>query len=218
MSFVLNYAILYSTNIEGVFMEFNEKLQNLRKQKGLTQEELGLALYVSRTAISKWESGRGYPSIDSIKTIAAFFDISIDELLSGSELLNIAQEDTKQAKMRFRDLVFGFLDIGTAMLLFLPFFADKLGGAIHEVSLLSLTTVSTYLKAIYCIIVTFIIITGVATLALQNCKKSFWVQSKSKISVGLTSFATILFIASLQPYAAIFLFVFLAIKVLMLIK
>ncbi len=51
-------------------MEFNEKLQELRKQKGLTQEELAKVLYVSRTAISKWESGRGYPNIDSLKAIS----------------------------------------------------------------------------------------------------------------------------------------------------
>ena len=62
-------------------MEFNEKLQELRKARGLTQEELAEALFVSRTAISKWESGRGYPSIDSLKQIANYFSISIDFLL-----------------------------------------------------------------------------------------------------------------------------------------
>lgn len=45
-------------------MEFNEKLQKLRISKKLTQEQLTEALYVSRTAVSKWESGRGYLSID----------------------------------------------------------------------------------------------------------------------------------------------------------
>ena len=43
-------------------MDFNEKLQQLRRSRGITQEELAEALYVSRTAISKWESGRGYPN------------------------------------------------------------------------------------------------------------------------------------------------------------
>ena len=66
-------------------MEFNEKLQQLRNQKKITQEELAKAIYVSRTAISKWESGRGYPSIDSLKALSKFFGITIDELLSGEE-------------------------------------------------------------------------------------------------------------------------------------
>ena len=56
-------------------MEFNERLQELRKQKGLTQEELAKELYVSRTAVSKWESGRGYPGIESLKMIAKFFSL-----------------------------------------------------------------------------------------------------------------------------------------------
>ena len=64
-------------------MEFNEKLQQLRKKKGLTQEELSAALFVSRTAVSKWESGRGYPNIHTIKNIAKIFDLTVDELLSG---------------------------------------------------------------------------------------------------------------------------------------
>ena len=77
-------------------MELSEKLQELRKEKGLTQEELAEALFVSRTAISKWESGRGVPNIESLKAISKFFSVSIDELLSGEEILKIADEDNKQ--------------------------------------------------------------------------------------------------------------------------
>ena len=51
-------------------MEFNEKLQQLRTGKNLTQEQLAEQLYVSRTAISKWESGKGYPNIESLKCIS----------------------------------------------------------------------------------------------------------------------------------------------------
>ena len=65
-------------------MEFHEKLQELRKARGLTQEELAEALYVSRAAVSKWESGRGYPGIDSLKAISKYFSITIDELLSAA--------------------------------------------------------------------------------------------------------------------------------------
>ena len=120
-------------------MEFNEKLQELRKQRGLTQEELAEALYVSRTAISKWESGRGYPNIDSLKAISKFFSVSLDELLSGDELLTIAEEEGKQKEKHLRDLVFGLLDLSVAMFLFLPFFGQRVDDRIQGVSLLSLT-------------------------------------------------------------------------------
>lgn len=103
-------------------MVFNEKLQLLRKQRGITQEELAATLYVSRTAVSKWESGRGYPSIDSLKALAAFFGITVDELLSGNELLTLAEEDSNQKSNYFRDLVFGLLDVCIAVFFFVPFF------------------------------------------------------------------------------------------------
>lgn len=149
-------------------MELSEKLQELRKEKGLTQEELAEALFVSRTAISKWESGRGVPNIESLKAISKFFSVSIDELLSGEEILKIADEDNKQKEKHTRDLVFGLLDCSLIMFLFLPFFGQKGDEIIKEVSLLSLTGTPQYIKIPYLIIVFGIVLTGVLLLALQN--------------------------------------------------
>lgn len=199
-------------------MEFNEKLQELRKQKGLTQEELAESLYVSRTAISKWESGRGYPNIDSLKAIAKFFSITVDELLSGDELLTIAEEDTKQKEKHFCDLVFGLLDCSIAMFFFLLFFGQNIDGSIQEVSLLSLTAITSYLRAAYFAVVIGVVGLGILTLALQSCNQKFWTKNKRKISLSLNAIGILLFVISLQPYAATFMFIFLVIKALMLIK
>ena len=199
-------------------MEFNEKLQELRKNKGLTQEELAEALYVSRTAISKWESGRGYPSIDSLKEIAKYFSVTIDELLSTDEVLTIAEKDNKQKEKHLKSLVFGLLDISILMFFFLPFFGQKADGVLQEVSLFSLNEIAPYLRSAYFVAVIGIIVLGILTLALQNCHHVFWVRNKSKVSLLLNTIGALLFIISSQPYAAIFLFIFLAIKVLMLIK
>lgn len=199
-------------------MEFNEKLQELRKHKGLTQEELAELLFVSRTAVSKWESGRGYPNIDSLKAIARFFGVTIDELLSGDELLTIAEKDTEQKENHIRDLVFGLLDISVAVFFFLPLFGQKVNGIIQEVSLLSLTEIAPYLRIAYFDVVIGIAVFGILTLALQKCQQLFWVRNKNRISLILNAVGVTLFIISTQPYAAILLFVFLVIKGLMLIK
>ena len=199
-------------------MEFNEKLQDLRKNKGLTQEELAEALYVSRTAISKWESGRGYPSIDSLKEIAKYFSVTIDELLSSNEVLSIAEEDNKQKEKHLRTLVFGLLDISVLMFFFLPFFGQKVNETVQGVSLLSLNEITTYLKTSYYAIVISIAVYGILTLTFQNCQKTFWVKNRDKISLILNAIAVLLFIISSQAYVGAFLFIFLVIKALMLIK
>ena len=201
-----------------VSMEFCEKLQELRKQKGITQEELAEILYVSRAAVSKWESGRGYPNIDSLKAIARYFSVTIDDLLSGDEVLNIAEEDHKQKESRFRDLVFGAMDSSVVMLLFLPFFGQKADEAIFGVSLLSLTGIEPYVKALYLIAVVGMIGVGILTLILQNPARAFWQRCKTKLSLLFNAGSMLVFIAGLQPYAASFLFVFLAIKAVMLIR
>lgn len=199
-------------------MEFNEKLQALRKRKGLTQEELAQALFVSRTAVSKWESGRGFPGIDSLKAISAFFSVSVDDLLSGEELLTIAETDRRKKEETLRDLVFGLLDCGMALLLFLPFFGVQTDGALREVSLLDLSGIRGYIQAAYFIFVLASILVGILTLALQNCRHRLWVQSKQLLSLLLSAVCVCLFIITRQPYAAVFTFVFLIIKALLRMK
>ncbi|MDD3654138.1 MAG: helix-turn-helix transcriptional regulator [Desulfotomaculaceae bacterium] len=199
-------------------MEFNEKLQELRKQKELTQEELAEILFVSRTAISKWESGRGYPSIESLKAISEFFSVSIDELLSGKELISVAEKDSLHKMQHMRDLVFGLLDCAIAMFLFFPIFGQRDGSVISQISLLSLTEGQWFTKAAYLAIVLLTILWGIATLALQNNQGVIWTKRKNIISVLLSTVGVLIFMASLQPYAAFFTFVFLIIKGILLIK
>ena len=199
-------------------MEFNEKLQELRKQKGLTQEDLAEALYVSRAAVSKWESGRGYPNIDSLKEISRFFSVTIDDLLSGSEILTIAEEDQKQKNSLLLDLVFGLLDLSVSMFLFLPLFGQREHETVYEVSLLALSNIAPYLMGAYIIIIAGMILWGILTLALQNCNGKFWVNYKRRISFLLGGSGTLLFIVSMQPYAAALLFIFLSIKILIFVK
>lgn len=199
-------------------MEFNEKLQELRKQKGLTQEELAEILFVSRTAVSKWESGRGMPSIESLKAISKFFAVSLDDLLSSEELLVIAEDDYKQKEMHIRDMIYGLFDCSIALLFLLPFFGQKANGVIQEVSLLALTEIQLYLKVLYLVIVTGMTALGILTLALRNSSCAFWIQNKSRVSLLVNAMGVFLFIISQQPYAAVFVFAFLIIKVPMLIK
>ncbi len=199
-------------------MEFNEKLQELRKKKGLTQEELAEKLFVSRTAVSKWESGRGYPNIDSLKAIAVFFAVPIDQLLSSEGIITIAENDCEKTEKHYKDLVFGLLDLCISLLFFLPVFADRFDGAIKASSLLTLADHPLYLKLAYFAAVVGLVLTGFLTLAFQNCTATVWLKSKTGISLTLGVSVVLLFTATRHPYAAVFAFALLAIKAIVLIK
>ena len=164
------------------------------------------------------ETGRGYPNIDSLKAIAKFFGVTVDTLLSGNELLDLAQEESRHKEGHLRDLVFGLFDISVAILFFLPVFGQNIDGVVHESSLVSLTGIAPYLQIGYYVIVIASILFGLATLVLQNCALRLWMSIKCRISVLIGAVGTLLFVISLQPYAATLLFVFVTVKVLMLIK
>ena len=199
-------------------MTFGEKLKKLRTDHRLTQDELAEKIYVTRTAVSKWESDRGYPNIDSLKAISNFFSVSIDDLLSSDEVLTIAEEDHKQKEKRFHDPVYALLDLSAAMLLFLPFFAANTDGVIRSVSLITLDGIRLYLQAAYWGVVIGTFGAGVLSLALQTCQKVLWLRSRTNISLMCSVIAVLLFVISSQPYAAVFAFVLLMIKVFILIK
>ena len=199
-------------------MEFNQKLIELRKKKGLTQEELGAILFVSRTAISKWESGRGYPNLDTLKTMSKFFGVTVDELLSCDQLLSVAEQDGKQKENNILDLVFAVMDIAFILFLILPLFAQTIDGVILEVSLINLTEKQLYLKIAYFVVVILSVLLGVLQLFIRKNQNKFYLKYKRKISLALGSLSVILFSVSLQPYAVILSFLFLSVKVLTVIK
>jgi hypothetical protein len=130
-------------------------------------------------------------------------------LLSGSELLTVAEQDNNRKQTRARNLVFGILDIATVLLFFLPFFAQRINGTIYEVSLFGLTQIAVYLKVAYIAIVCALIVIGALILISRV---------KYKLSIFISALGIALFVAGLQPYPAVLLFVFLLIKVLMLVK
>ncbi|MED9948177.1 helix-turn-helix domain-containing protein [Peptacetobacter sp. AB845] len=196
-------------------MEFNEKLQYFRKKSNLTQEELAEKLFVSRTAISKWESGRGMPSISSLKAISEVFNVSIDELLSSEEIIEVAEKENKENMKSFKNIIFGIMDLMSIIFLFIPLFGKEINGYIYLVTLFSIEQVGKYF---YLIIIGVTILYGVAELIISKFENKSVDKINSIISLGLTSIAIITFIATREPYIAFIEFCIFLIKVVVYIK
>mgnify|MGYP003265776358 FL=1 len=89
-------------------MTFGEKIQNLRKEAGLSQEELSYQLGVSRQAISKWERDNGYPETEKIIRMSKIFNVTLDYLLN-EEDTQIPKDVTEQGIYVSREMADGFL-------------------------------------------------------------------------------------------------------------
>lgn len=104
-------------------MEFAKKLKELRKEKGLTQEELANQLFVSRTLISKYESGAIYPTKENAEKIAQFFNVNLSDLIDSNETISISLNDQETNSNKIHK-VLSFLIIYpstlTNILFFLP--------------------------------------------------------------------------------------------------
>ena len=118
----------------------------MRKNIGFTKEELAQVLYVSRTAISKWESGRGYLIIDSLKEISNYFGVTID------------------------DLLFGMVDLFSFILIVLSLYPKPINGYIFSVNLFSHTETTWLNRWIYWIMFIILIMVGIVKIVLTQFK------------------------------------------------
>jgi len=193
-------------------MEFNEKLQELRKDKGLTQEELAEILYVSRTAVSKWESGRGYPNIESLKEISKFFEVSIDDLLSGEKLLSLAEKENKSNIRNMCDLLFGIVDLFSFILIVLPLYPNTIDDFVYSVSLLDYTQTSFLNLIIYWIIFITLFLCGIIKIILNKTKVQKGSKSLMGISFALNVFIVLFLALTREPYAVVVAFLLLIVK------
>ena len=193
-------------------MEFNEKLQGLRKEKGLTQEELAEVLYVSRTAVSKWESGRGYPNIESLKDISKFFSVSIDDLLSGEKLLSIAEKENKSNIRGMCDLLYGIVDLLSFILVALPLYPNTIDGFVYSVNLLNYKEISPVILRVYWIAFVLLFAIGVAEVVLTKSKKEKANKSVTEISLVFNILLVVFLALTGEVYAVVVAFLMMVIK------
>lgn len=193
-------------------MEFNEKLVQLRKSRNMTQDELAEALYVSRAAVSKWESGRGLPSIDSLKDISRFFSVSIDELLSGEKLLSLAEKENSSNTRKICDIIFGFADLLSFLLFVLPLYPSTVDGYVYSVSLLSYTETSKINIAVYWVLFALLVLSGVVKLVFAKLKAEKGSRLISHISLIISVVAVPFLALTREAYALVVAFFLLIIK------
>ena len=199
-------------------MEFHEKLQELRKNRGLTQEELAEAIFVSRTAVSKWESGRGYPNIDSLKELSAFFSVTIDDLLSSDTLLSIAEKENKSNIQNICDVVFGIIDVCSVMLIVLPLYPNTENGFIYSVNLFSYTQVTSVIRIMYWGMFLALVIVGVIKLLITKTGNIRLNKALTMASMLISSLLIFILAMTRAAYAIIVVFLLLMVKVIFLLK
>lgn len=199
-------------------MELSEKLQQLRKQKNMTQEQVAEQLYVSRTAISKWESGKGYPNIDSLKRISKLFAVTIDELLSGDELIHIAATENHSNMRKIFGYIYAVLDMMAIALILLPLYGQPAENYIQSVNLLHYSDTTQVILTGYWIVFISLIVLGMTQLVFAHFENEPWQLILSKISFAIDVAAIIFFFATREPYVGTMLFFFFVIKVLAMLK
>jgi len=164
--------------------------------------------------VSKWESGRGYPSIDSLREVSRFFSVTIDELISPDEVVSATQAERRSFAVGHASLVCGLLYVLAALLLVVPVFGNGAEDP-TTVSMLALTGVSPWVRAVFSACVGAIVLCVLCELAASRADGR-WGKAALAAGVALSAACVAAFILARQLYAGIICFALLAAKAAML--
>lgn len=196
-------------------MELSEKIQKLRKEHNLTQEQFAEKLFVSRTAVSKWETGRGMPSMESLQTIAKIFHITLDELLSTEEIVVIAENENKENIKRFASYIDGIINLAALLALLLPLYKVEDNGAFYSVPLYQL---GGWQGIVFWIAPIIMALCGIVGLLLIGREQDNLSRTINAVGTIAHVSAIMLLIVSGHPYPTVLLFFLFALKGVLLLK
>ena len=196
-------------------MDFGEKLKALRTERGLTQEQLAARLYVSRTAVSKWETGGGSPNLDSLQAVARLFDVSVDDLLSADDLIVLARDERRSTARSSGMLSFGLLDVLAVVFAFIPLYGVDDGSFVRMANLADYGASVDFGAsfAVMAAAVVSLMFVGAVEIVLAAAGSRRAARIVALVAFAVQALAVVLFASTMQPYATTLMFALLLAKV-----
>lgn len=196
-------------------MDFGEKLKALRTERGLTQEQLAARLYVSRTAVSKWETGGGSPNLDSLQAVARLFDVSVDDLLSADDLIVLARDERRSTARSSGMLSFGLLDVLAVVFAFIPLYGVDDGSFVRMANLADYGASVDFGAsfAVMAAAVVSLMFVGAVEILLAAAGSRRAARIVALVGFAVQALAVVLFASIMQPYATTLMFALLLAKV-----
>ena len=196
-------------------MDFGEKLKALRTERGLTQEQLAARLYVSRTAVSKWETGGGSPNLDSLQAVARLFDVSVDDLLSADDLIVLARDERRSTARSSGMLSFGLLDVRAVVFAFIPLYGVDDGSFVRMANLADYGASVDFGAsfAVMAAAVVSLMFVGAVEIVLAAAGSRRAARIVALVGFAVQALAVVLFASTMQPYATTLMFALLLAKV-----
>lgn len=170
-------------------MNIADRIQHLRKVRGISQEELADKIGVSRQAVSKWESEQSIPDLDKVIIMSEYFDVTTDYLLKGIESPHADEDKRPDARI--------FVIVGTV----LDFIGVIVAAALwHEQQLATSLVIGLVFIALGCMVFG-VGMTGALPSSKTKAKREFWTINIWLIAFIPLSFAyNVLFTGSTAPY------------------